>query len=179
MLPPNSAVFIGCVGKDKYADILQEENKRAGLRAEYRYDEKEPTGKCAVVITGHNRSMCTHLAAANCYKIEHLKENWSLVEQAKVYFVGGYHLTVSVPAVLALAEEAAAKNKVSSVFLGSISSLILHRRRGESATLLSSASQRERRDHKDACNSATGVKWQSSSVSRRFVATVLLQHRHL
>jgi len=61
--------------------------------------------------------MCTDLAAANLYKVDHLKspEIWKLVEQAKVYYVGGYHLTVSVPAILALAEEAAAKNKVRSI----------------------------------------------------------------
>ena len=58
--------------------------------------------------------MCTHLAAANEYKISHLQspEVWKLVQQAKVYFVGGYHLTVCVPAILALAEEAAKENKV-------------------------------------------------------------------
>jgi adenosine kinase len=58
--------------------------------------------------------MCTDLAAANCYKLDHLKSPpiWALVEQAKVYYVGGYHLTVSPPAVMALAEEAAAKNKI-------------------------------------------------------------------
>lgn len=67
-----------------------------------------------MVITGHSRSMCTHLAAANEYKLSHLRSPaiWSLVEQAAVYFVGGYHLTVSVPAILALAEEAAAKDKL-------------------------------------------------------------------
>jgi adenosine kinase len=58
--------------------------------------------------------MCTDLAAANCYRIDHLKSApiWSLVEQANVYFVGGYHLTVCPPAIMALAEEAAEKNKV-------------------------------------------------------------------
>ena len=58
--------------------------------------------------------MCTHLAAANEYKIEHLKSPkiWKFVENAKVYFVGGYHLTVCVPAVMALAEEAAKEDKV-------------------------------------------------------------------
>jgi adenosine kinase len=58
--------------------------------------------------------MCTDLAAANEYKIDHLKspEIWKLVQQAKVYFVGGYHLTVCVPAILALAEEAAKEDKV-------------------------------------------------------------------
>lgn len=63
--------------------------------------------------------MCTHLAAANEYKIEHLKspEIWALVQQAQVYFVGGYHLTVCVPAAMALAEEAAAKNKVFAMSL--------------------------------------------------------------
>jgi adenosine kinase len=112
LLPPDSVIFIGCVGKDKYADILQEANKKAGLQVCYRYDEKEPTGRCGVIITGHNRSMCTDLAAANCYKVEHLKENWKLVQNSKAYYVGGYHLTVSVEAIMALAEEAAKENKV-------------------------------------------------------------------
>lgn len=82
---------------------------------EYRYDEEQPTGRCGAVITGHNRSLCTDLAAANCYKLDHLKspEIWNLVERAKVYYVGGYHLTACVPATLALAEEAAAKDKVN------------------------------------------------------------------
>lgn len=77
-------------------------------------DDNQPTGRCGVIITGHNRSLVTHLAAANEYKIEHLKQPhiWSLVEKAKVYYVGGYHLTVSVPAILALAEQAAENNKV-------------------------------------------------------------------
>ncbi|KAI9805130.1 MAG: hypothetical protein M1825_000964 [Sarcosagium campestre] len=113
ILPPSSVVYIGCVGRDKYADILQTAVKQAGLRVEYRFDDEQPTGRCGVIITGHDRSMTTDLAAANHYKIEHLKEPriWELVEKAQYYYVGGYHLTVCVPAVLALAEEAVAKNK--------------------------------------------------------------------
>ncbi|KAL2219843.1 Ribokinase-like protein [Thermoascus aurantiacus ATCC 26904] len=114
MLPENSVLYIGCVGRDKYAEILKDACNKAGVHTEYRVDDVQPTGKCGVVITGHNRSMVTHLAAANEYKIEHLKQPhiWSLVEKARVYYVGGYHLTVCVPAILALAEEAAAKNKI-------------------------------------------------------------------
>lgn len=112
LLPPDSVVFFGCVGKDKYADILQDANKKAGLLAMYRYDEEHPTGRCGVIITGKNRSMCTDLAAANHYKIDHMKENWDTVKNSNAYFVGGYHLTVCVPAVMALAEEAAKENKV-------------------------------------------------------------------
>ena len=58
--------------------------------------------------------MVTDLAAANEYKLSHLQspEIWKLVQQARVYFVGGYHLTVCVPAIFALAEEAAKENKI-------------------------------------------------------------------
>ncbi|KAL2814614.1 Ribokinase-like protein [Aspergillus granulosus] len=114
ILPENSTLYIGCVGRDKYADILKEACEKAGVHTEYRVDDEQPTGKCGVIITGHNRSMCTHLAAANEYKIDHLKQPhiWSLVEKAQFYYVGGYHLTVCVPAIQALGEEVAAKNKV-------------------------------------------------------------------
>ncbi len=120
MLAPKSVVFLGCVGRDKYADILQDAVRQAELRVEYRIDDEHPTGRCGVIITGHNRSMCTDLAAANHYKLEHLKqpEIWKLVEQARVYYVGGYHLTVCVPAIMALAEEAAAsKDKLFGLSL--------------------------------------------------------------
>lgn len=114
MLPPNSVVFLGGVGDDKYAAILHDAVKQAGLRVEYRVDKKEKTGRCGVVITGHNRSMVTDLGAANHYDLEHMKspEVWKLVEGASHYFVGGYHLTVCPPAIQALAEEAAKNNKV-------------------------------------------------------------------
>lgn len=119
MLSPKSVVYIGCVGRDKYADILHDAVKQAELRVEYRIDEEHPTGRCGVIITGHDRSMCTDLAAANYYKIEHLKqpEIWKLVENAKVYYVGGYHLTVCVEAIMALAEQAAKNNKVFALSL--------------------------------------------------------------
>ncbi|KAL8946261.1 MAG: hypothetical protein Q9222_007321 [Ikaeria aurantiellina] len=115
ILPPNTVLYIGCVGKDEYAQKLHSACSAAGLRVEYRVDEIQPTGRCGVLINGHNRSMCTHLAAANEYKLEHLQspEIWPLVQKAKVYYVGGFHLTVCVPAVMALAKEAAAnKDKV-------------------------------------------------------------------
>lgn len=113
ILPPDSVVFLGGVGKDKYADILRETAAKAGLRVEYRVDKKEATGRCAVVVTPGNRSMVTELAAANHYDIEHLRSPaiWPLVAAAEAYYIGGYHLTVCPPAIMALAEEAAARNK--------------------------------------------------------------------
>ena len=138
ILPPNSVVYIGGAGDDKYAAILRKTCDEAGLRVEYRVDPKIPTGRCGVVITGHNRSMVTDLGAANHYDLEHLKrpDVWALVENAEAYYVGGYHLTgeyqdqacpvtsfqrpyrptnqflVCPPAIMELAKEAAAKNKI-------------------------------------------------------------------
>jgi adenosine kinase len=113
MLPPNSVVYLGGVGDDKYAAILHDAVKKAGLRVEYRVDPKESTGRCGVVITGHNRSMCTELGAANHYDLEHLKspEVWKLVEAAEAYYVGGYHFTVCPPAIQELCKQAASNNK--------------------------------------------------------------------
>ncbi|RCI10292.1 hypothetical protein L249_8469 [Ophiocordyceps polyrhachis-furcata BCC 54312] len=114
MLPPNSVVYLGGAGDDKYAAILHDAVQAAGLRVEYRVDDKEKTGRCGVVITGHNRSLCTDLGAANHYDVEHLKkaEIWSLVEKADVFYVGGFHFTVCPPAIMALAEQAAKNNKI-------------------------------------------------------------------
>ena len=95
MLPPDSVVYLGGVGNDRYADTLREAVREVGLRVEYRVDPKEPTGRCGAIITGHNRSLCTDLAAANHYDLEHLKrpDIWKLVEGARFYYVGGFHFT--------------------------------------------------------------------------------------
>ena len=95
ILPPDSVVYLGGVGDDKYAATLRDAVREVGLRVEYRVDPKEPTGRCGVVITGHNRSLCTDLAAANHYDLEHLKrpDIWKLVEGARFYYVGGFHFT--------------------------------------------------------------------------------------
>lgn len=113
MMEPDSTVYVGCVGKDKYAEQLRSANESAGLRAEYLVDASTPTGTCAVILSSAERSLCTRLGAANNYKLEHLKspEIWKLVEGANFYYVGGFHLTVCVPAILALGEHAAEKNQ--------------------------------------------------------------------
>lgn len=113
MLPKDSVWYVGCVGDDEYAEILRKSCAEQGLHVEYRVDKEHKTGRCGVIITDHHRTMCTDLAAANEYKLEHLQQPhiWSMVEASKVYYVGGYHLTVCVPAAMALAKHAAETNK--------------------------------------------------------------------
>jgi len=110
----NSAVFVGCVGNDKYGEFLKNESEKSGLETQYLIDKKESTGTCAVLIHGKERSLITNLAAANCYKSEHLvsKDISKLMEEAKFYYSTGYFLTVSPESMLIMAKHAASENKV-------------------------------------------------------------------
>jgi len=101
---PHMSTFIGCIGKDEFGEKLKENLEGHGVRTSYYKDEKEATGTCAVLINGKNRSLCANLAAANCYKFQHLQqpENWALVEQANYYYIAGFFLTVSPESILAI-----------------------------------------------------------------------------
>ncbi|XP_069044976.1 adenosine kinase isoform X3 [Lepisosteus oculatus] len=88
--PHKVATFFGCIGTDKFGEILKRKAEEAHVDAHYYEQSEEPTGTCAACITGDNRSLVANLAAANCYKKEKhldLEENWKLVEEAKVYYI--------------------------------------------------------------------------------------------
>ena len=52
---PQSTTFIGCIGRDKYGEILERKATEAGVNVKYQYHDSEPTGTCAVLITGESR----------------------------------------------------------------------------------------------------------------------------
>lgn len=62
------------MGNDETARILKKAAEDDGLKTLYLVDPLIPTGKCAVLVTGSNRSMVTDLLAANAFKIEHLEK---------------------------------------------------------------------------------------------------------
>lgn len=94
--PHNVGTFFGCIGKDKFGEILKQKAEEAHVDAHYYEQDEEPTGSCAACITGDNRwgiiiisachynliclllfisfllpplrSLVANLAAANCYK---------------------------------------------------------------------------------------------------------------
>lgn len=113
VLPEESVLYFGSVGKDIYADKLIEANKSVGLTTSYMVQEDIATGKCGALINGVNRSLVTDLAAANHFKPSHLEkpENWAHVEGAKAFYIGGFHLTVSPEAIQLLGKHAAKENK--------------------------------------------------------------------
>merc|ERR1711991_709806 len=83
------------------------------VRVEYLVDDTTPTGMCACVITGKNRSLVAKLAAANNYKASHMQSEpiWELATQAQIYYSAGLHLTVCPEAMLDLARHAAETQK--------------------------------------------------------------------
>lgn len=111
---PNVTVFMGCVGSDRYSQILEDKARAQGVNVQYQYTNKEPTGTCAVLITkkGTQRSLCANLAAANCFTTEHIHkaENKQLIQNAKFYYVSGFFLTVSPPSILEVAKHALQKD---------------------------------------------------------------------
>lgn len=110
---PKVAVFFGCVGQDAYAKILEEKAIAQGVDVHYQRTADQPTGTCAVLITGTHRSLCANLAAANCFTLDHIQkpENWSCIENAKFFYISGFFLTVSPPTIQAVAQHAYAQDK--------------------------------------------------------------------
>jgi len=103
---PKACVFMGCVGDDFYGECMSKKAAEDNVQTLYRVDEKLPTGHCCVLVTdnGKNRSLVANLAAANAFQKDHLLENWTAVESARLIYTTGFHLTVCPPAMIELAE---------------------------------------------------------------------------
>ncbi|XP_020285472.1 adenosine kinase 2 isoform X2 [Pseudomyrmex gracilis] len=121
---PKVATYMGCVGKDKYSEILEDKATRDGLNVRYQYTDQEPTGTCAVLITGKDRSLCANLAAANCFSLTHIEklENKQLIDRAEYIYISGFFLTVSPESILAMAKHA---NETDKMFMMNLSAPFL------------------------------------------------------
>ena len=105
--------FFLLLGTDKSCETLEKVANEAGVLVKYQKSTEHPTGKCAVLITGQDRSLVTKLDAANHFTTAHLDvaENWALVESAKIFYSAGFFLTVCPDAMLKVAQHAQAANK--------------------------------------------------------------------
>jgi adenosine kinase len=110
---PNSTIFIGSIGKDENGERLKGVATSEGVKVLYHEDQVTPTGICAVLITGRDRSMVARLAAANNYKKEHYdsQQVQEAIQKAKVFYGTGYFLTVSSETLVSLGQYAAKTNK--------------------------------------------------------------------
>lgn len=104
-----ATAYMGCIGKDETGEKLAKACATDGVNALYMVDSTTPTGTCATLITGVERSLCTNLSAANNYKVSHTKEaaNWKVVQDAKIVYSAGFFATVSPDAMKAVSAEKA------------------------------------------------------------------------
>ena len=52
---PKVTTFVGCIGVDKYGEILQEKAEEIGVQTAYYKQAEEKTGLCAALICGKHR----------------------------------------------------------------------------------------------------------------------------
>ncbi|CCO37344.1 adenosine kinase [Rhizoctonia solani AG-1 IB] len=119
VLPSNSVVYAGCVGSDDLAEQLRTANSKEGVASAYQVKQGEKTGACAVILTGHDRSLVTTLRAAEMFDKSHLSspEVAPLVDGAEFYYVGGFFLTHGVESALEVAKKAATAGKTFALNL--------------------------------------------------------------
>merc|ERR1712137_12807 len=110
---PGSTAFVGCIGKDAFGDQLEKAASADGVNVQYMKQDKEPTGTCAVLVKGGERSLIANLSAANCYDSAHFEspEIQALVEASKIIYSAGFFITVSPPSMLGIGKHCAAKGK--------------------------------------------------------------------
>lgn len=118
-MPKGSTVYIGCVGKDANGQILREAAQSDGLVVEYLEDEEAPTGTCAVLLNGKNRSLVARLGAANNYKGDHLLQEalQAHIDRSQLIYITGFFLTVSPETIIHLANIAHEHNKLFTMNL--------------------------------------------------------------
>jgi adenosine kinase len=114
ILPPKSVAYLGSVGDDDLKRTLQSANEAEGVESFYQTQPSPSrTGACAVIISGHDRSLVTTLRAAEQFTPSHLSspEVSSLVSNAKFFYIEGYFLTHGIETLSDLAKGASSRGK--------------------------------------------------------------------
>lgn len=110
---PYICTFFGAAGEDETKELMAKSCEEVQLKPCYQIHKDQPTGRCAVAITGHSRSLTTHLGAANCFTVDHLQkpENLEIIKQSSIVYISGYFLTVSPESIQFVCQHVADDNK--------------------------------------------------------------------
>ena len=112
---PGATGFMGCIGDDDFGRRLGESAARDGVQTYYQIDSTTPTGTCACLIIGKERSLIANIAAANNFVIDHVRAHWNVIEQAKFYYIAGFFLTVTPPTIVEVGKHAAETQKTFAI----------------------------------------------------------------
>ncbi len=89
------------------------------MRVLYQKNPDAATGTCAVLVNGGERSLVANLAAANTFTASHLEtaEAKEAISSAKIFYISGFFLTVSVDSILTIAKHAVEERKIFAMNL--------------------------------------------------------------
>ena len=114
ILPDKSVAYIGSVGDDDLMRTLQSANEAESVQSAYQvHPSPARTGACAVIISAHDRSLCTTLRAAEMFTPSHLStpEIAGLVSGAKYFYIEGYFLTHGIESAMEVAKAASSRGR--------------------------------------------------------------------
>ncbi|EDV41974.2 uncharacterized protein Dana_GF17233 [Drosophila ananassae] len=126
---PYRAVFTGAVGKDKLGDRIAKRAKADGLCTLYQLKEELPTGSCAVLISGANRSLVANLGAASLFTDDWMEEeeNVCAVERAQYFYFTGFFLAVCPSVVETVARMCSESNRLMILNFSAVFVLAMQR----------------------------------------------------
>ncbi|XP_017145529.1 adenosine kinase [Drosophila miranda] len=119
---PNRCAFFGAVGKDKFADRIVKRARADGVETHYQVKEELPTGTCAVIVSGQNRSLVANLGAAALFTEDYMdeEENCCVVDCASYFYVTGFFLAVSPDTVFRMAKLSSETNRTLILNLSAV-----------------------------------------------------------
>eukprot|EP01065_Artemidia_motanka_P034213 TRINITY_DN4141_c1_g2_i2.p1 TRINITY_DN4141_c1_g2~~TRINITY_DN4141_c1_g2_i2.p1 ORF type:complete len:374 (+),score=95.48 TRINITY_DN4141_c1_g2_i2:52-1122(+) len=121
MLGHGGCTYVGTLGDDEFGAILERSLRRTGVRPLFERSDTDPTGTCACLIVGKERSLIANLGAALKFTLRHLESRAvsTAIEEASILYSAGFFLnTISSPeAPLRLAKHCCDNNRVWSMNL--------------------------------------------------------------
>lgn len=110
LLPPQSVHYMGAVGSDSNAAILEEAANKAGLSCHYMTVPEMQTGTCVCLLTPGHRSLVADLQAAVKFDASHIEMKRYIMEKARAYYLSGFLLSDSFSVAEAVSSIASADN---------------------------------------------------------------------
>jgi len=110
---PFCAYFVGAVGKDKFGETIGKRARADGVQTVYQQIDDAPTGTCAVILRGRNKSLVANLGAAAYFTEDWLFDdaNLCIVDRAQYIYATGFFVAVNAGTVLSVAQMASENNR--------------------------------------------------------------------
>jgi adenosine kinase len=116
LLRKDVSTFIGCLGSDEFASILERALTKAGVKSIFQRNTTKPTGTCACLIVERERSLLANLGAALELDMNHMQSEavQRAMAAAEIFYLEGFFMNVvsSPLSSIAIGEHAEKHNKI-------------------------------------------------------------------